>query len=779
VNVSPERLQCFRFGVFEADVRAHELRKDGARVRLQIQPFQVLALLLERAGDVVTRDELRQKLWPSSVYIDFDHGLNNAIARLREALGDEAATPRYIETLPRVGYRFIHPLDAPPANGSADLEEIARDAATSAPAEAPRVNRPRRIAIVAATSLAVVGTILLAGWLIERRTPHTGETRDSEASIAVLPLVSLSSDKENEYFADGLTEELTQKLAGIRGLKVAGRTSSYAFKGRNESAEVIGKALGVNHLLEGSVRYAGTRVRITAQLVATRDGFHLWSQTFDRNITDIFQIQEDIAQAVATALQIRLAGDEAARLRRRGTQDAEAYRLFVIAKAYQQGIAVTRDLEYSRRLFEQALARDPRFGAAHAGIARYHFKRSFGFIDVDRGGQLGIAAAERAVALDPESSDALEAEANFQYWQYRLRDDFSAYVRAHRGFRRAIELDPTNVLALFDYGRAILWYEPELAQSLFARALEVDPLARGAQNLTATIHSMQGDPEAARAQCRAWVNRHVGDNQLCNIVLAVVERDFGHLDESIVQLRQLRQNEDVSLRLLLWSLYLSLNDPAAARGALDLGETDLARALTTAASLTMERRYREAFAALERQRAQFAFSRILDVPAARLALIADEPARARDILKLRLPDLVSGTEQVNARNVMPALDLVAAWSATGDTASANAMLARVRGFFAGPSVPRLPYFDFVRARMHCLGKEPQVALQALEQAYQRGFRTTWSVDVQPQPYLYIDPIDVDPAFAALRGDPAFARWLARLNADNARQLERLRAHDAA
>ena len=777
MNASPERSPCIRFGIFEADVRAHELRKDGMRVRLQVQPFQVLAFLLERAGDVVTRDELRRKLWPSSVYVDFDHGLNNAIARLREALGDEAATPRFIETLPRVGYRFIFPLEAPPAQTSADIAAVPGETPASQVQEASRPNRTRRMAIVAVLSMVVIAAGLLAGWLI-RGGEQPASASAGEASIAVLPFVSMSSDRENEYFADGLTEELTQKLAGIRGLKVAGRTSSYAFKGRNEPSAVIAKTLGVNHLLEGSVRRSGTRLRITAQLIDARDGYHLWSQSFDRNVSDIFEIQENIALAVATALEIRLASADAMRLRHRGTQDPEAYRLYTIARAHLQGLTVKRDLEYARQLFEQALARDPRFAAAHAGIAQYHLKRSFPtFLDPERDGQLGLAAAERAVALDPESSDALEARASFRYWQYRSRDDFAAYVQAQGDYRRAIDLDPVNVLALFDYGRAMVWHETDLARSVFERAVEVDPLARGAHNMIAAILSIQGEPQAARAQCQEWVSRHVADEQLCNIVLSVVARDYGNLDESVLRLRQVRPR-DLSLQLVLWSLYLSLGDREAARNALNFGESDLARALASAASMTMDGRYREAFLALDGQRSQFEFSRVLDLPTARLALIAGEPVRALQILKPRMPDLVSGTEPVDAYNVLPALDLAAAWSRTGDATSANAMLTRVQAFFNGPSVPAVPYFEFIHARMHALRGESELALQALERAYQRGFRQTWAVDVQPQPFLYIDPIDVDPAFASLRKDQRFARWLARLNADNAAQLERLRTHDA-
>lgn len=759
-----ERSQVVRFGSFEADLRAHELRKDGKRVRLQDQPFQVLALLLERAGDVVSRDDLRQKIWPSSVYVDFDHGLNNAIARLREALGDTAGTPQFIETLPRVGYRFIFPLVGQPETA----------------ARAKSLPKPWFARAVFAGA-ALLAAVLIGLWLMQRAGGSSRDTHvlESEASIAVLPFVNMSSDAEGEYFADGLTEELTQKLAGIRGLKVAGRTSAFVFKGHPESTAAMAEKLRVNHLLEGSVRRSGSRIRITAQLLDARDGYHLWSQTFDRSDTDIFQIQEDIALAVASALEIKLASAEAARLRHRGTRDVEAYRLYLVAMAYLRGITVTRDLERAKTLFESALARDPKFAAAHAGIAQYYFKRGFSsLVDVERAAQLGVAAAERAMALDPEASEALEAQANFQAWQYRFRGDFSAYVEAQGNYRRAIDIDPSNSLAFFDYGRALIWQEPDLARSLFERALEVEPLARGAQNLTATILSIDGQPQAARAQCASWEKRAVSDNELCTTVLSMIEEAYGNLDRSIVLLRRLRRGDNVGLDIQLWSAYLSLGDVAAARAALNFGTTDLAKTLAAAAALTMDGHYDEAFESLERQRQQFEFSRVLDLPAARLALIAGRPERAAAILKTRLPDLATGTEPVNARNVMPALDLATAWASSGQDAAARELLRRISTYLAGPSVPRLPVFEFLRARMHALAGDQDLAFAALDRAYVAGFRTTWAVDLNPQPLLYIDPIAADPCLKSLRSDARLARWLARIAADNARQLQNLHVHNA-
>ena len=418
-----------------------------------------------------------------------------------------------------------------------------------------------------------------------------------------------------------------------------------------------------------------------------------------------------------------------------------------------------RDLEHAKAQFESALARDPKFAAAHAGIAQYHFKRAFAsFTDIERGAQLGIAAAERAIALDPASSEALGAQANFQAWKYRFRGDFLAHVAANGSFRHAIDTDPSDSLALFDYGRSVLWHDPDLAKLLFERALQIEPLARGAHNLTATVLGMGGQPQAARTQCASWDKRSLGDNDLCTAVIASVEESYGNLDQSIVLLRRLRRGANVGLEMQLWGAYLSLGDVSAARAALDFGKSDLARTLAAAAALTMDGRYEDALQALDGRRQDFEFSRVLDLPAARLALIAGKPQRALAILQARLPDLATGTEPVDARNVMPALDLAAALSRAGQPAAARHLLARIASYLAGPTVPKLPFYDYQRARMHALAGEAELAFQALDRAYEAGFRTTWAVDLNPQPMLYVDPLDADPCLQSLRTDPRLARW---------------------
>lgn len=781
-----ERLPTIRFGEFRLDQSSRELRKPNELIRLQEKPFHVLSLLLERAGEVVTRDDLRGKLWPSSVYVDFDHGLNNAITRLREALGDDAAAPRFIETLPRIGYRFIHPIanvqtvaGTPETGGPEPGERGAPDTSALSAGMAARLARPGAIAAIAIVAAAIALFILVALGITRGDTERPLAAAVPETpSIAVLPFVNMSSDPESEHFADGLAQELLNKLAGISGLRVAGRTSSFYFKGKQEPLPVIARALNVSHVLEGSVRRSGSKLRITAQLVNAGAETPIWSQTFDRELTDIFQVQEDIAIAVASTLRVELLAVDEQRLRRRGTRDPEAHRLYLIGNAHLTGITVKRDLPRAKQLFEQAIARDPHYAAAHARLAYYHFYRAWALLDeIDAGVREGMASAQRAVALDPESSEALQARANFQMWRYRFLGDYESFVAASSDFRRAIQLDPYNDTAFFDYGRAVLWHEPDLAQSLFERTVQIEPLRRRAGSMAALVVGIRGDPDAARERMRTQAERVLNRPAGEAAGVAGFEQYFGRLDEAVVAARAALPRGGLEDSVQLWGLYMSLGDRDAAGSALDFGDTDLAAALSEAAILTMDGRYHDAFAVLDNRRGEFAQSRVLDLPAARLALIAGRTAEALAIFEERLPDLVAGVEPVNGHNVMPALDLVVAWQAAGEHAQSRQLLDRIAKFLDDPSSPRLPMFLYLRARAHALARETAPAMLALDRAYDAGFRTIWANDLHPEPYFYVDPVEVDPAFAALRSHARYQSWIARIRTDNARQLERLKARE--
>ncbi len=403
-----------RFGAFELDENAGELRREGVKVRLQEQPLQILQILLQRPGEIVTREELRQNVWPSDTFVDFDHGINNAIKRLREALGDTAETPHYIETLPRRGYRFLHAL---------------------------------------ATTIA-------------------------EASIAVLPFLSLSADPENEIFSDGMSEEIISALMQIKNLHVAARTSSFSFKGKHVDLRVIGEQLNVRTVLEGSVRKSGNRLRITAQLVNATDGYHLWSERYDREMKDVFAIQEEIAKSIAQRLEVTL-DSERQPLFRAGTDNLEAFKFYTQGRSlfFQRGLRLLPAVEYLKK----AVTLDSKYALAWAALAdAYNMVGFYGLARPEACVPKAREAAQRAIALDPSL-----AEAHTSLAMSHLFYDWDR-SSAEREFLRSLELKPRNSLARSWYGLYYLqWvagrFEEGLAQA--KQAVQMDPLSAYARAL--------------------------------------------------------------------------------------------------------------------------------------------------------------------------------------------------------------------------------------------------------------------------------------------------------
>jgi TolB-like protein/Flp pilus assembly protein TadD len=395
-----------RFGAFELEPESGELRKQGLKVRLQEQPFQILQILLEHPGKVVTREELQQRIWSSDTFVDFDHGVYNAIKKLREALGDSAETPRYIETLSRRGYRFIAPVN-----------EI-----VSEPHSPP---------------------------------PTANLARDS---IAVLPFLNLSADPENEFFADGITEEIINALAQIEQLHVVARSSAFSFKGKHIDLRIIGEQLNVRTILEGSVRRAGDHLRITAQLVNVTDGYHLWSERYDLEMKDIFDIQDEIARSIAERLRVSLERKREEPLVRAATKNLEAYELYLKGRALlsKRGSAIPHALA----CFERAVALDSEYALAWAGLAdSYTVLGYYGLARPEISMPKGAEAARRSVALDPslaEAHSALAMSCLLYAWDL---------AKAEREFLCAIELNPR-------YIQPRCWYALFYLQFAVGRATE-------------------------------------------------------------------------------------------------------------------------------------------------------------------------------------------------------------------------------------------------------------------------------------------------------------------
>jgi TolB-like protein/DNA-binding winged helix-turn-helix (wHTH) protein len=302
MNAPTQSRGLVRFGAFAVDLRSGELHKEGVKIKLQEQPFRLLALLLEHPGEVVTRDELRRRLWPEDTFGAFDDGLNTAIKKLRDALGDSAEEPRLVETLPKHGYRFILPVTVIATEPSSEFSTQAPDAASQVlrhPVwrKAKSWSRSRTILLFASGTAA----LLLVAYLVRPHVRPQARPGSGKIMLAVLPFENLGGDQEQEFFSDGMTEEMITQLGGLQPaeLGVIARSSAMQYKHTKKSINEVGRELGVQYVLEGSVRRAGDRLRITAQLIQVVDQTHLWAQTYDRDVRDALAIQGDVARAVA------------------------------------------------------------------------------------------------------------------------------------------------------------------------------------------------------------------------------------------------------------------------------------------------------------------------------------------------------------------------------------------------------------------------------------------------------------------------------------------------
>ena len=483
----------FRFEPFEVRTSAQELCKYGTKIKLRGQPFQILVFLLSRAGEVVTREELRQKLWPADTFVDFEHGLNTSIKKLRAALCDSAATPRYIETLPRLGYRFIavvqitvEPAPAPPrVEHVAEVRERTLD--TVPVAERESGNPPRvawRWTRVAALSTVVVLSIVLVLNLARTREwvfALFGSTRNNSVAVAsakvplrsivVLPLQNLSSEASEEYFADGITDELTTDLAQFAGLRVISRTSAVHYKGTGKTAPEIGRELGVDDLIEGTVQRSGNHIRIRVQLIDSTRDRHLWARSYDRELNDVLDLQSAAARDIAEEIEGKVASPQSEVQMANHHVEPEAYESYLKGR-YFWNKRTEGGLKKSIEYFQLAIDQDPKFAAAYAGLADTYSILGSDVLPPQQASSQAHVAASKALDLDPNIAEG-HAELGLVEFYY----DWD-WKGSEREFKRAIELNP-------NYATAHQWYSYFLsAMGRFSEALEeakraqqLDPLS--------------------------------------------------------------------------------------------------------------------------------------------------------------------------------------------------------------------------------------------------------------------------------------------------------------
>jgi len=429
-----------RFDDFELDLHSGELRKSGVKIKLQAQPFQILQALLERPGEVVTRDELQKRIWPSETFVDFEQGLNNAVQRIRQALGDTVETPRFVETLPRKGYRFIGAVES----------------------KAPRIK-----------------------------------------SLAVLPLENLARDPDGDYFAEGITEALISTLAKIGELRVVSRTSVMQYKGVRKSLPEIARELNVDGILEGTVQRVGGRLRISAQLLHAPTDTHLWAENYDRDLRDVLALQSEVAQAIARGVKVKLTARERANIEHVGSVDPHAYEAYLRGRYYWNRRA-KEGFQKAVQHFQEAISKDPGFAAPYAGLADCLSALSlFGFLAPDDGLGKAKGLALQAVELDPGLAEAhtsvamvrmcydfdfVAAEGEFERalelnaryatahsWFGHLLAALGRHEEAYTECQRAIRLDPLSIPIRCVFGTAHFFARRvDQAVEQFQKALDLD-----------------------------------------------------------------------------------------------------------------------------------------------------------------------------------------------------------------------------------------------------------------------------------------------------------------
>ena len=466
--VEPTR-GAIRFGLFEVDLRAGELRKQGVKIKLQDQPFQLLQILLERPGEVVTREELREKIWPSDTFVDFDGGVNNAVKRLREALGDKAENPRFIETLPRRGYRFIGTV-----NGNTPVKG-------SRPGTESRLGR-RTLRVSLLIGLGCVVLLLGIARFASNKWWQSlwgrGELPQIR-SLAVLPLQNLSGDQTQEYFADAMTEELITELSRLSALKVISRTSVMRYKKTDKRLPEIARELGVDGIVEGSVLRSGDRVRVTAQFIYAPRDSNLWAQTYDRDLRDVLTLQSSVASAIANEIHAKMTPEAQEHLKSLRPVNRKALDAYLDGRRHLED---SNNLAYSKSgwpkpseaefrkavaFFEQSTHEDPDYSPAYVGLSEAW---EACWLPALANLEKAKAAAVKAVELDSESAQAHRQLAHMLILYDR---DWTA---AEKEFVRVLEIAPSSAAGHDDYaGYLENLGRREQAQREYEWAQQLDP----------------------------------------------------------------------------------------------------------------------------------------------------------------------------------------------------------------------------------------------------------------------------------------------------------------
>jgi len=634
IVASLAKSQVVRFGTYEFEPRAKELYRGGLRVRLEGQPIAILKMLLDRPGELVTREELQKELWPGDTFVDFEHSLNAAVKRLRAALNDSADHPRYIETLARRGYRFIAPLNGIDAQSE---DGVPLTSAAPAPAQVPAAFRGRKLWLKAALALFAVAVVDW-GWHQWRKQPASSAAPVIR-SLAVLPLQNLSGDPSQEYFADGMTEELIGRLSKIHGLRVISRTSAMHFKNTQLSVTEIAKTLNVDVIVEGSVIREGNQIRVHAQLIRVATDEHIWAEEYQREYRSVLAIQEEVARSIADRIEVSLTPTERASLVSTHPVDPEAYEDYLKGLFYfnqRTEDALNKSIGY----FQQAVTRDPSYSLAYSGLADAYAMLGFrgGFPSKDAL-SLAKAAALKAVALDntlaePHASLAFIAETHEWDW-----------ATAEREYKRALELNPGDARSHHWYAGYLMYvgrFEEGIAEE--KRARDLDPLSLPVKNAMAGRLLVAGRIDEALEQLREALelDSHFAP---AHQTLGWAYLNMGKHQEAIKEFQlavQLSGTDDKDRMLDLGFAYAASGNRAQARKILEKLKTLHQRGLVPSGSVAILYgalgELNEAFAWLEKAyEERDPELTYLKVPGRRFEPLRHDPRYATFLKKMRLP----------------------------------------------------------------------------------------------------------------------------------------------
>jgi len=696
------------FGEHQFDTESRTLQHEGRRIPIQSKAFDLLAYLIERRERVVSSDELLDALWPG-LHVT-PAALSTAVQKARRAVGDDGGHQTVLHTEHGRGFRFVAEVSAVPAS-----------VVTSLPPPNP-----------------------------------------DQASIAVLPFVNMSADPDQEYFSDGITEELIHTLTAIDGLRVVGRSSSFFFKGKDIDSREIGGTLGVSHLLEGSVRRSGTRIRITAQLVSTTDGFHVCSNSYDRELADIFEIQQEVAAAIARALRVELGVEVAKSVAGRTTDNLEAYTWFLRGTDLSHR-ANTVTLPGAREAFERAIELDPEYLPAYVGSAyasRLTLDWGTGPLDDT------IVRAERrlreALALDPEYGPAhAELGAVLAY--------YGDWAGAEEAFKRGIELDPSGSAPLIKYGDALAIFQgrPQEGVVWMERA-QVDPFDLESHGMYANALARAGRENEAESELRRILALDP-TSSYTHFMLGEVDIMRNRYASAVRWWVQAfaRDPKNVLLPFDMVTTLLDLGDAEGAARWAQLAERNggsdgyvaglarFAHALYRGdriASESISRKLVETMHPIVEQQYLhvFAWLRVLQ---------RADPARAIQVYEKCYPKLLEENPRVDGWNHAAAISLADWMRRSGDDARADLLLRQSLSVIEEKTDP---YYGPATATAHLLLGEPDIALAALREVIDSGWRDgSWI-------------LERDPTYAPLWDHPEFQAMMAEVRADMVGQLAQLR-----